>query len=242
MIRAIIADDEALARERLREQLERFAEFDIVAEATDGTEALSAIVTHEPDVAFLDINMPGVSVFASLRSLQEPPLIVFQTAYSEHAATAFDIEALDYLLKPVRHERLQQTVARIREKLAERSADRPQQADVPQKPASRIAVTVNGRTSVIAAEDITRISSEGGFCYIHVRGDRLMSDRYLNYYEGKLKAGRFFRLSRTELINLDHIATIHKDLPGLYTVELKNGMKVDVSRRRAQALRAIVDS
>lgn len=240
MIRAVIADDELHARERLRDLLGRFECFDIVSEAADGNEALSAIIARQPDVAFLDINMPGVSVFASLASLQDPPLIVFQTAYSEHAAAAFDIEALDYLLKPVRFERLQQTVGRIKASLAE-DAPNGRQPDTPASgSAVRITVTAGDNTVVVAAADIVRIVSEAGFCHIHTTGDHLMSDRYLNYYEEKL-GERFFRASRTELINLDCITAIHKQLPGLYTVELSNGMHVELSRRRAQALRKIVE-
>ncbi|MBD3243984.1 MAG: response regulator [Chitinivibrionales bacterium] len=241
MITTLIADDEKHARERFRELLERFAEFDIVAEATDGNEALSAIIAHKPQVAFLDINMPGISVFTSISSLQNPPLVVFQTAYSEHAADAFDIDALDYLLKPVRYERLERTVARIREKLA---VDGPMTAAgsaAAEQPVQRVTIKSSGKTRVIAASDIVRISFTDGFCYLYTLTEKLISDKYLNHYEEKLRGGRFFRASRTDLINLDHIAAIRRIVQGMYCIELKNGMQVDLSRRKAQLLRKLID-
>jgi DNA-binding LytR/AlgR family response regulator len=240
MIKAIIADDESHARERLRGLLDRFALFTIAAEATDGNEALQSIITHTPDVAFLDINMPGVSVFQSLPSLQNPPLIIFQTAYSEHAANAYDINALDYLLKPIRFERLEKTVAKILEKLA-LPPEHPKVTDAPAKPADLVTVTLSGKTKVIAVKDIIRISFEEGFCYLHTAGEKIISDKYLNHYEEKLIGGNFFRTSRTDIINLSYIVMIHKEFQGVYVVEMKNGMKIDVSRRKAQELRKIVD-
>jgi two-component system LytT family response regulator len=240
MITTIIADDESHCRERLAELLGRFNQFEIVAEAKDGNEALQLIITHAPQVAFLDINMPGVSVFQSIPSLQHPPLIIFQTAYSEHAADAFTINALDYLLKPIRFERLEKTVARILEKLAP-AAESRQASDEPLIPTDQITVTIGGKTRIIAAEDISRISFEDGFCYIYAGGERLISDKFLSYYEERLKGSRLFRVSRTDIINLHHMATIHKTAQGLYSIELRNGMQVDLSRRKAQELRKFVD-
>lgn len=241
MITAIIADDESHARERLRELLDRFALFDIVAEAKDGNEALQFIITHKPEVAFLDINMPGVSVFQSIPSLQNPPLVIFQTAYAKHAADAFDINALDYLLKPVRFERLEKAVAKVLEKRAPAASKQQQSQETPGKPADHLTVTINQKTKLIATKDIIRISIEDGFCYLYTVGEKLISDKYLNFYEEKLKGGNFFRTSRTDIINLNHIAMIHKAFQGMYTIELRNGTHIDLSRRKAQELKKIID-
>ncbi|MBN1756771.1 MAG: response regulator transcription factor [Chitinispirillaceae bacterium] len=237
----MIADDEVHARERLRDLLDRFELFDIVSEAADGNEALGMIVAHTPTVAFLDINMPGVSVFQSIPSLAEPPLIVFQTAYSEHAAKAFDIDALDYLLKPVRFERLEKTVARIRERLVSSAPAIEKQSSVTVSSVDQISITVGGTVRVISTDEIIRISFENGFCYLYILSEKLMSDKFLNYYEEKLQDNCFFRTSRTDIINLHHLAAIRRLVPGIFTIELKNGMQIDLSRRRAQALRAIID-
>ena len=238
MITTIIADDESHARERLRELLDRFALFAIVAEAVDGNESLQMIITHKPQVAFLDINMPGISVFQSLPSLQNPPFIIFQTAHSEYAADAYEIDALDYLLKPVRFERLEKTVSKILQKLS--SSQLEQKKPLP-KSADHVTVTVSGKTRIIPSKEIVRISFEDGFCYLYTTTEKMISDKYLNYYEEKLQDGTFFRTSRTDIINLNHISTIHKEYQGLYTIELLNGMHIDLSRRKAQQLKKIVD-
>jgi two-component system LytT family response regulator len=241
MITTIIADDESHARERLRELLGRFDQFDIVAEAESGNEALQLIITHKPEVAFLDINMPGMSVFQSIPSLQSPPLIVFQTAYSEYAADAYDINALDYLLKPLRFERLEKAVAKILEKRATSKSESLKSSETHPKPAEHVTITINGKTKIIAATDIVRISIEDGFCYLYTVNEKMISDKYLNYYEEKLVGSYFFRTSRTDIINLNHIAMINKEFQGTYIIEMRNGMHIDLSRRKAAELKKIID-
>jgi|WetSurMetagenome_2_1015567.scaffolds.fasta_scaffold41635_3 two-component system, LytTR family, response regulator len=243
MITALIADDEPHARQRLRELLDRFALFDIIAEAKDGNEALHAIITRQPEVAFLDITMPGVSVFQSIPSLKKPPLVVFQTAYSEHAADAFAINALDYLLKPIRFERLEEAVSKIIEKRASVSIRKPHEEPVEACGGytDHVAITINGKTRIIVSKEIIRISIEEGFCYLYMANEKLISDKYLSYYEEKLKGGNFFRTSRTDIINLNHISMIHKECQGEYTIQMRNGMKIDLSRRKAQQLKKVID-
>ncbi len=241
MIKTIIADDEVHARERLKDLLSPFNLFAIVAEACDGNEALQHIVSHSPAVAFLDINMPGVSVFQSLPSLQNPPIIIFQTAYSEHAAEAFEIDALDYLLKPIRQERLAKTVIKIQSKLANSNLHVVPAQSYQKEPIDRLSVKVQGRIKIIAIQDIVRISFERGFCFIYTESEKCISDKYLNYFEEKLVDCGFFRTSRTDIINLKAIAGITALTSGVYAIELKNGMQVDLSRRKAQALKKIVD-
>jgi DNA-binding LytR/AlgR family response regulator len=249
MITALIADDETPARERLRGLLDRFALFTVVAEAKDGNEALQMIISRNPEVVFLDINMPGMSVFHSMPSLRNPPLIIFQTAYSEHAARAYEIDALDYLLKPIRFERLEKAVAKILAKRAGTPSDHPQSPASPASPlppekplpADHVAITINGKTRIIAAPDIISISVEDGFCCLYTAGEKIISDKYLSYYEEKLEGGHFFRTGRTDIVNLRRISMIQKEFQGAYTIVMQNGMKIDVSRRKAQKLKKIVD-
>jgi DNA-binding LytR/AlgR family response regulator len=241
MINTIIADDEIHARVRLRELLDRFALFQIVAEATDGNDALQLIIAHKPELVFLDINMPGMSVFQSLPTLQNPPLIIFQTAYSEHAATAYEINALDYLLKPIRFERLEKTVAKIIEKRSLIKTGHLRSSELMAKPLEHLSITISGKTKFVAAQDILRISFEDGFCYFYTINEKLISDKYLNYYEEKLKGSNFFRTSRTDIVNLAHIRMINKENQGSYLIEMKNGMRIDLSRRKAQQLKEIVN-
>lgn len=240
MITTLIADDESHARERLKELLNRFALFEIVSEAKDGDEALQKIISHKPEVAFLDINMPGIPVFKSLSSLPNPPLIIFQTAYSQHAADAYDINALDYLVKPVRFERLEKTVSKIMEKRGQVLSENVNTL-IPTNSSNHITVSIGGKTRIIEFKDIIKISIEEGFCYLYTIGEKHISDKYLNYYEDKLNSNKFFRTSRTDIINLDYISMISKESQGSYTIVLKNEMKIDLSRRKAQQLRSIID-
>jgi len=240
MIRIIIADDEPHARQRLRELLDRFGNFEIVAEASDGNEALQHIITHKVDVAFLDINMPGIPVFQTVSSLQHPPLIVFQTAYSEHAAEAFEINALDYLLKPVRYERLEKTVEKIQSKLFI-SDSVVKQPEAIVRPSDHITITIQGKTRVIQSKEIVRISIDDHFCYVYTTNEKLISDKYLSHYEERLDPAVFFRTSRNDIINLNYIAFIHKELQNSFIISMKNGMNIELSRRRAQELRKLID-
>jgi DNA-binding LytR/AlgR family response regulator len=163
-------------------------------------------------------------------------------SHAEHAAAAYDINAVDYLLKPVRFERLEKAVGKLREALAARgAASAPLRTEEPVEPTGQLTVTVAGKSRVLAPEEIIRISFENGFCYLYVGSERLMSDKYLAHYEERLKGRRFFRASRTDLVNLDCLSAIHRELPGMYVLEMKNGMKVELSRRQARALRALVD-
>ncbi len=242
MIKTLIADDEQHAIDRLKELLSDYEEFQIVAEAKDGTQALEQIVAQEPDVVFSDINMPGVSVFKTVSSLQKPPLIIFQTAHSKYAAEAFDINALDYLLKPISRDRFKQAVTKITEKLETVERTEPPSKEAPDKDhAEKISVKVQGAIKVISLADIQKVCFEEGLSFIYTEEGRFMADRSLNYYEEKLESAGFFRSNRTNLVNLDHITTIHKQFKGNYLIELKDGSKIDLSRRKAQILRKKLD-
>jgi two-component system LytT family response regulator len=235
-IKAIIADDEKHARERLRELLDTFGLFHIIGEASTGQEALEMMVLHKPDVAFLDINMPGISIFETISSLNKPPLIVFQTAYSEYAAEAFNINALDYLMKPFSLERLNRTVQKIKETLSHHRAI-PVKKESDQARIERISVRDRGAIQFIPIKDIQKILIEDGLCFIFAHEKRYVSDKSLKYFEEKLIDWGFFRTSRAHLVNLDCIKAIHPMFQGSYVIELKDKSRVDLSRRQAQVLR-----
>ena len=244
MIRTLIADDENHARERLRELLSSFSIFEIIAEAHDGNEALEKIITLTPKVAFLDINMPGVSVFSSIEALQKKPIIIFQTAYSEYAADAFDIDALDYLLKPIRIDRLEKTVKKIQDKFTLDSIDKNRVDDLnqsTQKIHDHISIKINGIIKIIPTDDIVRISFENAYCFIYTVEGKFISDKYLNYYEEILKNKNFFRTCRNHIVNLKYISVIHAMYGGSYSIELKNSERVNLSRRKAHLLKKLID-
>ena len=159
MISVLIADDEKHARDRLKTLLQKYDAFSLDYEAKDGDEVIQQIVSKNPDVVFLDINMPGVSVFNSLSSLKNPPIIIFQTAYSEYAVDAYGINALDYLVKPISEERLTKTVDKIKKALAFKNKD----IKVVKKSNDfeKISVRHHGNIKVISINDISTLSPAG---------------------------------------------------------------------------------
>jgi len=251
MIKTLIADDEQPALERLKDLLKDHEQFQIVAEANDGSGALEQIVSLKPDVAFLDINMPGVSVFKTISSLQNPPLIVFQTAHSKYAADAFDINAVDYLMKPVSRERFSQAITKILDKLAVSGSEPMVQTETEPEPTEeidqgkeiidKISVKAHGAIKIIPVAEIQYLCFEEGLSFIYTEEGRYLADRSLNYYEEKLKPAGFFRSNRAYLVNLEYVTTIHKGFKGNYTVELKNGSRIELSRRKAPVLRKKLD-
>ena len=239
MINVLIADDEKHARDRLKTLLQKYDIFSLDYEAKDGDEVIQLIISKNPDVVFLDINMPGVSVFNSLSSLKNPPIIIFQTAYSEYAVDAYGINALDYLVKPISEERLAKTVEKIKNALAIKS----NKSDVIKKNNNleKISVRHHGNIKIISLNDIYKITFEEGFSFIYTYEGRFLADKYLNYYDEKLKDKGFFRVSRNDIVNIKNITLIHPMFKGNYVIELNNGAKIKLSRRRAKTLKKIIN-
>mgnify|MGYP006286392181 CR=1 FL=1 len=240
MIKTIIADDEQHAIDRLKDLLADHQQFDIIAIARSGSEALEQIVAHQPDLAFLDINMPGVSIFQTLASLSDPPLVVFQTAYSSYATDAFDINAVDYLLKPISRERFRQTVERVMERLSPGDNASSNASPENTMPASRIPVKHQEAIKLIPVSEVQKICFEEGLTFIYTVERRYISDHSLNHFEQHYESQGLFRASRASMINLAFIKTIHRGFKGGFYVELSDGSTVELSRRKAQLLRKIL--
>lgn len=237
-ITVLIADDEEPARNRLKSLLSNNSSFKIVYEAENGDQVFTGIIEKEPMVAFLDINMPGASVFNTIPSLKNPPLVVFQTAYSEHGVKAFDIDAVDYLLKPVSRERFNKSLNKIISVLGiSKDSVKADHSD----PLKDVISVKSGETiKVIQIGDINRISSHDGFSFIHTGSEHLYSDKSLNFYSDLLEDRGFYRISRTEIINLKSINKLHPLFKGQYVVELHDGEKLTISRRRVQRLKELI--
>lgn len=249
MITVLIADDEKHGRERLKKLLSEFKELTLVGEAANGDEALQQIILQKPDAAFLDIQMPGTSVFNTLSSIKDPPLIVFQTAHADYAVDAFGINAVDYILKPVRKERLAQAIEKVTKALQStktqtgapgETQEQEKKEEIKEGPLS-ISVKLGGTITIVPVEEIFRISFEDGFCYVYTDEKRFFSDKPLVYYEEKLESRGFYRVNRNDLINTHFIQTIHKMFHGNYIIELSNKNKVKLARRRVGTLKKIVD-
>ena len=239
MISVLIADDEKHARDRLKSLLQKYDIFSLDYEAKNGDEVIQQIISKNPDVVFLDINMPGVSVFNSLSSLKNPPIIIFQTAYSKYAVDAYGINALDYLVKPISEERLTKTVNKIKNTINHKNISNNEiykKNDI-----QKISVRHHGKIKVISINDIYKITFEEGFSFIYTYEGRFLADKYLNYFEEILKDKGFFRVSRNDIINTKNISLIHPMFKGNYVIELINGAKIKLSRRRAKSLKKIIN-
>jgi two-component system, LytTR family, response regulator len=237
MIKVLIADDEKHARERLKELLLRFNIFTIESEAKNGDEVIQKIISEKPDVVFLDINMPGVSVFTSISSLKDPPVIVFQTAHSEYAVNAFGINALDYILKPVSEERLKISVSKILKALSASDSEKKSEQKINEFKLTTIAVKNGSIIKLLPINEIYFITFDEGISFIHTASEKFIDDKYLNYYEANLDENIFFRANRKDLININHINSIHPMFNGNYIIEMKNSTKIILSRRRTKELK-----
>lgn len=243
MIEAILVDDERLARVELRRLLEAHPDIHIVAEASHSEEALAMIAEHKPDLVFLDIQMPGATGFELLEHLDECiPEIVFVTAYDEHALRAFEVNALDYLLKPIDPNRLGETLARARSRIclnqASHSSETSEQAQSGTLRASdRVFLRDGERCWLLPVGDIIVIESEGNYSIVKFAGNAPMLPRSLSSLEQRLDPQLFFRANRSQLINLQKIQDVDLWFSGSLRVKLEGGLTVELSRRQAAAFR-----
>jgi two-component system, LytTR family, response regulator len=229
-MKALIVDDERLGRAELRRLLEPHPEVEIVGEARDADEALALIEQLQPDLLFLDIQMPGRSGFELLEQLDRVPLVVFTTAYDEYALKAFEVNALDYLLKPVSPERLDAALARAALRKAKPAMDAGQ----------RIFVKDGERCWFVTLADVVLLESEGNYARLFFGGNRPLVLRSLNYLEERLDPAIFFRASRKHILNLRFIENIDPWANGGFLVKLKGGFDVEMSRRQAQKFKEVM--
>ena len=227
---ALIVDDERLGRAELRRLLEAHPEIEIVGEARDAEEALAQIAERQPDLLFLDIQMPGRSGFELLEQLDRTPLVIFTTAYDEYALKAFEVNALDYLLKPVAPERLEAALARAAQRKARPAMEGGQ----------RIFVKDGERCWFVTLSDIVLLESEGNYARLYFGGKRPLVLRSLNYLEDRLDPAIFFRASRKHILNLKFIESIDQWVNGGFLVHLKDGFQVEMSRRQAQKFKEVM--
>ena len=237
-LRALIVDDEDLARSALRRMLTEAGGVEIVGDASNGVEALEAIAELKPDVALLDIEMPGFDGFEVAQHLENPPAIDFVTAYDEYAVRAFEANAIDYLLKPVRPERLERALARVRARLG--TPDAAKVREVARErggPLQRIAARRGKRIVIVPVRDIVRIEIEDKLVFAVTLGDRLLIEKTITELEAMLEPAGFLRISRGELVNLETVKELLPWFSGTWRVKLANGEERDVSRDRAKQLR-----
>ncbi len=237
-MRTLLVDDEPLARQRLRTLLQRESDVDVVAECGDGEQAVAAIAEHRPDLVFLDVQMPLLDGFDVLESLEpeERPVVVFVTAYDQYALRAFEVHALDYLLKPFDRDRFQKTMQRVRAELqrGNRGAD-PRLTSLleevkTRKPAERLLIKSSGRVYFLRVEDIDWIEAAGNYARLHAGSEMHLLRETMNGLETRLDAQKFLRIHRSTIVNIERIKELHPWFHGDYQVVLHDGTELTLSR------------
>ena len=233
-MRALIVDDEPLARRELRRLLVEFAWIDVVGEAANVGEA--ALLTERllPELLFLDIQMPGGTGFDLLERLEHLPRVVFTTAYDKHAVRAFEVNALDYLLKPIEPERLAAAVARAQTAASTRAA-----AATSGTILERLFLRDGDRCWFVPLREVKLFTAEGN--YVRLSWDKVhpLLGRPLSSLEPRLDSKRFFRANRQQIINLEYIESVELGVNGRLHVQLRGGPEVQVSRRQARFFRLL---
>lgn len=232
MMRVLIVDDERLARNELRRLLASFPALSIVGEAHDADEAALLLISLQPDLLFLDIQMPGRNVFDWLALLERAPLVIFTTAYDQYAVSAFEVNALDYLLKPIELARLRRAIQKV---LLERSEAAPGTAPLTQN--DQVFVREGERCWFVKLANVRLLESEGNYTRLYFDDLRPLISRSLNLLAARLDPQTFFRASRKHIVNLHWIERISPSVRGGLTLWISGGLEVEVSRRQSQAFK-----
>ncbi len=253
-IRALIVDDEPLARERLHDLLADRPDVTTVGTADDGPEAVEMIQTQSPDLVFLDVQMPGLNGIDVIEEVGRDamPVTVFVTAYDQYAINAFDLAAVDYLLKPFDDERFERALSQARTRIADRAADAISDqllhllrekdpslldAETSDDPyLERVAVQGRGKTRIVSVDDITHITADGSYAELHTTDDTYVIRERMKTLAARLDPSAFARVHRSAIVRLDEIELVLRGGGGDYAVRLQNGTTVSVSRGRIDEL------
>ena len=265
-IKTIIVDDESLARRGLKLRLEAFDDVDIITECSNGREALEAVEEHNPDLVFLDIQMPGLDGFDVVKKLQgdEMPMVVFVTAFEQYAIEAFEVHAVDYVLKPIDDKRLSLAIERVREHLAQNESenqkkrlmdlisnitghspakinDMLESGDVSANAyPEKIAIKDRGETTLVLARDITWIEAAGDYMCIHANDEVHVLRSTMKDLVKKLSPNDFQRVHRSTIVNINQIEKVCSHINGEYFLILKGGARLKMSRSYRDKIKHII--
>lgn len=234
-MRAIIIDDERLARTELRKLLQEFPEIEIVDEASNAEEGVQKIESHNPDLIFLDIQMPGKTGFEMLQELDHAPTVVFTTAYDDYALKAFEVNALDYLLKPIEPKRLADAIEKIRKMSNGSSMQRSAGSFTPSTMLGehdQVFVKDGERCWFVRLSEVRLFESVGNYAKVFFGANKPLILKSLNALEERLDPKVFFRANRKHIVNLQMIEKVESYFNGGLLLELKGGEKIEVSRRQ----------
>ncbi len=250
-LKTLIVDDEAPARSELRYLLEKIPNVQVIGEATNSTEALELIKALNYDLVLIDIQMPGLSgldVVAAIKELPNVPAVVFVTAYGEYAVKAFELDAVDYLMKPIDEDRLTHTIDKVEKRLsaAQPAAAPAVKQDVPQEKSvidiERIPVESRGKTLLLPMREIVYISSRNDIVFVHTADNTFITRFTLKTLEERLASKSFLRVHRGYIVNLRHVIEIVPMYGRSYVLKVRCNQQneIPVSRRRGQQLKAML--
>ena len=244
MIKVILIDDEPLARSLVKEYLQSHSGIEIVMECNDGFEGLKAIMQYQPDLIFLDIQMPRINGFEMLELSDQPPPVIFTTAFDEYAIRAFEVNAVDYLLKPFGRERFDKAIQKW---LAQRSASgNPgieqllEFASASPAQSHRIVVKTAGKIRIIAIPDIHYIEAADDFVKIHTQDGGFLKNRTMNHFEKVLDTQHFVRTHRSYIVNVQQITRIDPYEKENHVAVLRSGIKIPVSKNGYVKLKVVL--
>lgn len=242
MSKVIIIDDEFLARSMVKEYLQKYPQLELVAECGDGFEGMKAIQEHKPDLIFLDIQMPKISGFEMLELIEEPPAVIFATAFDEYAIKAFEAHAIDYLLKPFDQERFDKAVNKFLAQHKTNATNTQELLNDVQLPNSnnRIVVKNGSKIKIIPVQEVLYLEAADDFVKVFTREGYFLKNKTMSFFENFLPQDLFVRSHRSYIVNIQEITRIDPYEKDGHVAILKNGTKINVSRNGYGKLKAVL--
>ena len=234
-ITAIIVEDSRLARNELKDLLKEIPEVEIIAEAENADVAFELISSQNPDLIFLDIQLPGKDGFQLLEMLENVPMVVFTTAFDEFAIKSFEYNTLDYLMKPINSKRLSQAIEKVKLKLAEKTEKQDKKLDLE----DQIFIKDGEKCWMVKISEIYLFEVEGNYTKVFFRNEKSVLTRSLNVIEKKLPKEKYFRANRNTIFNINYIQNIENWFSGNLMIKLPNDNQVEISRRQAVLFKEI---
>jgi len=247
-IRTLIVDDEPLAREKIVDLLVDDGEIEIIGECGDGLAAVAAIEDHKPDLLFLDVQIPELDGFGVLEAIEQTPVIIFVTAYDQYALRAFEVHALDYLLKPFDRERFDKALQRAKHQFERERAGAVNRelvallADLKSrpKPLERLVIKAGGRVFFLRVDEIDWIEAAANYVKLHAGGEAHLLRETINGLAAKLDPDKFLRVHRSIIVNLEHVKEIQPWFHGDYVILMQDGAQLTSSRNYREQLRKLM--
>lgn len=241
-IRAIIVDDEPLGRAMVKRFAEERAELEVVEECSNGFDAARAVNEKKPDLVFLDIQMPRINGFETLELFEHKPELVFVTAYDHYAIKAFEVNALDYLLKPVSKDRFDAAVDKAIERLAEETREEPSgYAIETEDRVNRIVTRLNNKITVVLASRVSHIEAQDDYVSIHSDDGKFLKKRTMKYYEARLDPATFVRAHRSHIVNVKRVRSVEPAESDAYRAALDDGTEIPVSKSGYRRLKEALE-